>query len=415
MKRTHAKSLIAKHSHTMNKKLLNATLVLLLLLTGVPAATAQVTPTAVHKGNATSTAKNDTADNNLFLNAKAKIQETSGKVKGKVSSHKDKKKAEIIAALEAKEAKTIALQKRRDVQARKMMEQIAPERRPGTLTYALRDNHNLKMDVWQPQQQREDKACVVYVFGGGFFCGSRNDSSSIAACQALTDQGFVAVSIDYRLGLAETAVDTVSLHNITNPFIRSINWAVEDLSAAIAYLCKHAAEIGIDPTRIVLTGASAGAITVLQTDYCRANALPAASALPADFVPMAVISYSGALLVENGTMKYDAPPAPTCLMHGTEDRIVHYSGMRPSLRMSLKGSSKIANVMQRDGSPYWFFRFKNRGHEVNTYLPATIGLFTLFVDMAEEDRVTFLDATYEDVGLPPSPNVKDNVFDLYFK
>jgi predicted esterase len=374
---------------------------------------AQVDSITAHKKNVTLSNSTTHKDSTHFI--KAGMNKVTGSVKSRVDKHRAKKKADFIAMVEAKEEKEKVLQTRRDIQSRKMMEKIDPAQRPSTFTYALRENRNLKLDVWQPEDQRDDKACVIYVFGGGFFCGSRNDSLSISACRALTDKGFVAISIDYRLGLTDTKIDTLMLANITNPFLRSINWAVEDLSAAITYVCKHAEELNIDPKRIILTGASAGAITVLQTDYCRVNGYAPARDLPAEFTPMAVISYSGALFVENGKMKYTTPPAPTFLLHGTADRIVNYRSLRPSLKLSLKGSCKIANVMKNNNYQYWIYRFKDRGHEVNTYLPATIDEFTLFVDMIEEGRVTTCDATYEDMSLPQSPNVNKNIIDLYFK
>ena len=70
-----------------------------------------------------------------------------------------------------------------------------------TYTFATRDTMELKLDVYQPQHPRPDHACVLYVFGGGFMSGQRNDKYSVQCCQLLADKGFVAIAIDYRLYL----------------------------------------------------------------------------------------------------------------------------------------------------------------------------------------------------------------------
>ena len=52
-----------------------------------------------------------------------------------------------------------------------------------TFTFAQRDTLSLKMDVYQPSNPRPDHSCVVYVFGGGFISGERNNvSNTYASC-----------------------------------------------------------------------------------------------------------------------------------------------------------------------------------------------------------------------------------------
>ncbi len=326
---------------------------------------------------------------------------------------KSKSRLWLENMVEEKKAKELALRRQSELQALEYLQQLPVERRPETFTYANRDHYNLKLDVWHPAKPRDDKACVIYLFAGGFFSGSRNDSASIAACRALTEQGFVAISIDYRRGLNKLDLDTVKLKNIVVPFERSINEAVEDLCDAIAYVCSHATELNIDTARIVLTGSSAGAITVLQTDYGRVNQQPLVAALPATFEPLAVIAYAGAIMTPDERLHYNNTPAPTFLLHGTLDKIVNYKGMHPSFSMKLYGSHKIARQLKKKGNTYWIYRYEDRGHEVHAYLPETIDEFTLFVDMACKHRVTYCDASFEDKELPQSPHANDNIFDLY--
>ncbi len=353
------------------------------------------------------------ADGQPILRLKQEKSDSSKLFHKPSISKKSKSRLWLENMVEEKKAKERLLRQKTELQAQAYLQQLPLERRPDTYTYAHRNLYNLKLDVWHPVTPREDKACVIYLFAGGFFSGSRNDSASIAACQALSNQGFVAISIDYRRGLNKLDLDTVKLKNIVTPFERSINEAVEDLCDAIAYVYNHATELNIDTAHIVLTGSSAGAITVLQADYGRVNKQKLVAALPATFEPLAVIAYAGAIMTTDSRLHYKSAPAPTFLLHGTLDKIVNYKGLHPSFSMGLYGSHKIARQLKKMGNTYWIYRYKDRGHEVHAYLPETIDEFTLFVDMACKHRVTYCDATFEDKELPQSPNANDNIFDLY--
>lgn len=271
-----------------------------------------------------------------------------------------------------------------------------------TMVYAHRPSGDLRMDFYQPEHPREDGACVVYVFGGGFCMGERNDTASVEACQALANAGFRVASIDYRLGLRGILIDTAHILKAYKIIGNAISMAAEDCSEAVAYLCNHAEELQIDATKIILTGSSAGAITVLQTDFCRANGMPETATLPADFIPAAVIPYSGAVFVDHRKLNYATPPAPTCFFHGELDRIVNYKRLHASLRSSLNGAHRVQKVFEREHYSHWIIRFPSHGHEVCSYLPYTIGEFTAFVDASLAGRNMCYDVVLEDENLKPS-------------
>ena len=282
-----------------------------------------------------------------------------------------------------------------------------------TFTFAQRDTLSLKMDVYQPSNPRPDHSCVVYVFGGGFISGERNNEHSRKCCQTLADKGFVAIAIDYRLFLKHA--QKVPLLRMYTLFDTAIYQAVEDCSAAIAYICDHAAQWNIDTSRIILTGSSAGAITVLQTDYSRANHLPVSAALPPAFRPAAVVPYAGGLFCGNCQLSYDTPPAPTCFFHGTSDRIVHYNRFRGSLCMSLFGSNKVVKEFKKNNYPHWILRYEDRGHEIAAALPQTIDEFCAFVDATLAGRQMFYDATCVDSSIKRTKWSGLTLLELYAK
>lgn len=284
-------------------------------------------------------------------------------------------------------------------------------RAQNTYTYLVRDTLEMKLDVYQPECPREDRACVVYLFGGGFVMGERNNEYSEKCCRMLAERGFVAVSIDYRLYLKHAPrVPLLKAHTLFDTAIRQ---AVEDCSAALAWLCGHARELNIDTARIVLTGSSAGAITVLQTDYCRANALPPASSLPAGFRPAAVVPYAGGIYCSARGLKYALPPAPTCFFHGTKDRIVNYNSFRGSLQKALFGSNKVAKVFKKNNYSHWILRFEGRGHDIASVMPQTIDEFCAFVDASLSGRVMQYDAFCTDGAIPVTKWTNMSFFDIY--
>ena len=159
-----------------------------------------------------------------------------------------------------------------------------------TYEFVKRDSA-LYLDVYKPLNPREDKAAVISLFGGGFFSGARNNREMKQVAQALTERGFTVISIDYRLGFQdkEMVASHSKLFKLTELFQYCIDIATQDCAAAVAWTCANADMLDIDPSRIILTGSSAGAISVLQLDYCRANTLKDASELPAGWKPAAVV------------------------------------------------------------------------------------------------------------------------------
>lgn len=282
-----------------------------------------------------------------------------------------------------------------------------------TYAFVERDS-TLWLDVWTPEVPRSDKACVVALFGGGFVSGERDNSLQTTIAQQLTARGYTVVSPDYRLGLKDTVKlkSYKGLTDMNDMFQWVIDIAAEDCAAAVAYIVTHAGELNINPDRIVLTGCSAGAITVLQLDYCRANQLPQAAVLPEGWKPAAVVPYAGAVMCK-GKPKYKSAPAPTMLMHGTKDKIVAYKKFPPVLCHALYGANTMFKVFKKQGYPCWIVRYKGIGHEVASFLPGSVDLFCGFVEQVFNGRVTTMDATMHDAKLVPTEWTKMRVFDIY--
>ena len=285
---------------------------------------------------------------------------------------------------------------------------------PTTYRFVERDSA-LFLDVYKPDVPRADKAAVITLFGGGFYLGTRDNWHMKEIAQSLTGRGFTVISIDYRLGLKDSAMVARNrkVSKLTGLFNWCIDIAVEDCAAAVAWVCDNAGMLDIDTSRIILTGNSAGAITVLQLDYYRANSQPGASALPAGWKPAAVVPYAGGIMCHKRDLKYETPPAPTLLMHGTEDKIVKYKSFGLPLSSKIFGARKIDKAMDRQDIPHWFLSYDGKGHEVASWMPGSVDLFCAFVDQTLDGHISTLDARIDDPTLLPTRWTGMTILQLY--
>ncbi len=118
------------------------------------------------------------------------------------------------------------------------------------VVYSTIDGQNLALDAYLPQSASggsdnpAGRPVVVVVHGGGWVGGDKADVHREYISRILAQNGFVAISVNYRL-----APDHV------------YPAAINDLEAAITWLRQPAqiASFGIDPARIAVLGDSSGA------------------------------------------------------------------------------------------------------------------------------------------------------------
>jgi dipeptidyl aminopeptidase/acylaminoacyl peptidase len=243
--------------------------------------------------------------------------------------------------------------------------QFAPT---ATCEYAVRDTCTLLLDIYTPTPgsvttfDGKTKPTVLFVFGGGFIEGRRDESHYMHWFRMLADEGYPIVSIDYRLGLKG-----VHGAGINRTFIkatrRAIDMAVDDLFSATSWLLEHGAEYGIDARNMVVSGSSAGAITVMQGAYELACRSERCASLPDDFNYAGVMSFAGAIYTFKGGPKYAGEPCPILLFHGVKDKIVPYSQISIG-RIFFGGTKPLTKAYKKHGYNYNAYRYVNHGHEI---------------------------------------------------
>ena len=264
-----------------------------------------------------------------------------------------------------------------------------------TAVYAVKEGSELKLDIYRSDVPTlQPQPCLMFIFGGGFKEGSRDGENYLPYFNYFAERGFTVVSIDYRLGMkGEKAPTPLRL----KPLRHAIKVAVEDLYTATNYLLEHAESLFIDPTRIIISGSSAGAITVLQADYEERNNRPSAAILPDYFHYAGVISFAGGIFSTEGLPSYAQPPAPTLFFHGTADRLVPYN-KSAFLRTGMFGSKSLTKRFRKQGYPYLFYSMESIGHEVANYpmvdfLPEINRFITHF---AFQRKQWLIDIRYQD-------------------
>lgn len=252
-----------------------------------------------------------------------------------------------------------------------------------TFLYSVKGQDSLYLDRYFPSPTGENGAfepgkrpCLIFVFGGGFFTGEKDQPLYIPYYHWLVGKGYNVVAIDYRLGLKPLAAQAANPGEakqktgplkMVNMLFNSVNMAVEDFYDATVFVLSRSGEWGIDTSRIIGCGSSAGAITVLQSEYYLTNnngsRYPLANRLPANFKYAGIISFAGAIAKKGGKIKWEALPSPIQLFHGDADSNVPYDKIK-TLFGGLYGSKFIAGQLAEIEAPYYFFTEGNATHTV---------------------------------------------------
>jgi alpha/beta superfamily hydrolase len=271
---------------------------------------------------------------------------------------------------------------------------------------------SLTMDIYQPDGDTLlARPLIVWVHGGSFIGGTKNDPDVTALCNRFAKRGYVCASINYRLGM--------STPNQTNA-TKAVYRAVQDMKAAVRYFRQDAAGpqvYRIDPNTIFGGGSSAGGFTALHLAY-----LDQPSELPSqiDTVAMgglegnsgnpgypsninAVVNLCGAL----GDKTWMTPgEEPLCSMHGTVDNTVPYSNAMLYMLnvfpiMVVDGSYAIHGHANQIGVPNVMYTYFGAGHVPYVASAAYMDTTVRFVS-------NFL---YNQLGCPPSdPNPYPNTY-----
>lgn len=99
-----------------------------------------------------------------------------------------------------------------------------------------------RLDFYATRARRGAAPLIIFVHGGGWRQGDKRNATGVEKIDHFTGRGFAFASVNYRLVPGARVEDQA-----------------QDVANAIASLVAHADELGVDASRILLAGHSAGA------------------------------------------------------------------------------------------------------------------------------------------------------------
>lgn len=185
----------------------------------------------------------------------------------------------------------------------------------GTAVDYTGSNVLLTLDAYYENSTRTNRPVVILTHGGGFGAGDKGYTVAQGnfypdMATAFATNGFVAFSINYRLW-----------PGCSDGCTQEIDMAVEDVMSALSWIREHSTYYGIDATKVLIGGDSAGGGLAVNASYRSTN----------------VNSFLGCISLWGGVPPYgtDVHPVntcpitpqtpPTCMIHGTADTVVPYA------------------------------------------------------------------------------------------
>ncbi|MDB6006913.1 MAG: hypothetical protein JWR15_3900, partial [Prosthecobacter sp.] len=228
------------------------------------------------------------------------------------------------------------------------------------VVYKKIGDRELNLEIFEPAGLKpgDKRACFVAIHGGGWTSGSPR--SMYAFTDHCAKLGMVAISVQYRLYKAKTPV--------------TVSECVKDARAALRYVRAHAAELGVDPHKIIANGASAGGHLAAATamfdgvdhadEDLQVSCHPDALVLFSPVIDTSLEGYGNAKIGErwqelSPAHQVRAGLPPTLLFHGTGDATTPFKGAQLFTDAMRKAGNRIELVAPKDAIHTYMFKDAN--------------------------------------------------------
>jgi acetyl esterase/lipase len=241
--------------------------------------------------------------------------------------------------------------------------------------YKETDTVALQLYLYRPAENRVDSLipAVIFFFGGGWVGGTPKQFKP--HCQFLASHGIVGIAAEYR---------------VKNRHGTSPTDAIMDAKSALRWLKKNGMELGIDTSRILAAGGSAGghlaaAIATIDDINDPSDDL-AVSPMPAALILFNPVLNTEVLpdRFENQESAFKASPMnfvdkdipPTLIFHGTDDSLVPYDSILEFQR-KMQDTGNYCEVILFGGMGHGFF---NKGKHDDRPYRRTLAIMKQFID-----------------------------------
>lgn len=241
----------------------------------------------------------------------------------------------------------------------------------------------LELDIYVPEGIDTPKPLILFIHGGAFYVGDKQESAYIDFCRRFAAMGYVTASMNYRLGF----------HLGKGEIERAAYMALQDANAALRYLVSNSGKYGINPDLIFVAGSSAGSITALNLAFMTEDDSPdsahggeglfkkedlggideSGNDIDAKFSIKAVANMWGAV---SSLDMLSNSRTDIISFHGNADEIVPYAEGYPfskagrlvskGLSEKMYGSICIDSVARKLGLRSELYIFEGEGHALNT-------------------------------------------------
>jgi acetyl esterase/lipase len=229
------------------------------------------------------------------------------------------------------------------------------------ITYCQANGLDLQMDMARDDAFSGPRPTVIFVHGGGWYDGTKEDYTSAALFFA--SSGYVAFTLSYRLTSLPTEFD--------DPYAVGAQYPdpVEDVGCALDHILTNAEQYAVDQSRVAFFGDSAGAHLALLTAY-RDTRIAAVVAwyTPTQLLKLyqtsaeadRIVRFLGGTPAQVGAARYsEASPVsyvgedsqPTLVIQGTADTIVPPAQAR-LLQQALAPFSRVSRFIYIQGADH---------------------------------------------------------------
>lgn len=206
----------------------------------------------------------------------------------------------------------------------------------------------LKLDIYTPDNNNKNRPVFLFIHGGGFRGGSKQQKQIIHWANYFTARGWVFISANYRLKkhngtIPQKWIDfTSNLPKEQAPQFLAVYPAIRDAKAAMRWVVANAEKYHINTDYITVGGGSAGAITAIgigvsePEDYrdelsTEEDSTLESTNLDQEYQVKTIIDLWGsnvALRILNqmyGKQRFNSNMPPLLVAHGTLDPTVKFS------------------------------------------------------------------------------------------
>lgn len=237
--------------------------------------------------------------------------------------------------------------------------QIFDEVSKQTVTYI--EKKGLEMDIYQATDDTlKNRPVILFVHGGGFAGGARNEPEIMDFCKNMARRGIAAVSITYTLVMKGKSF---SCDRPAEEKLWTFKHVGLEISEGTNYLLKNKSDLRIDPDLIVLAGSSAGAEAVFHAAFWDETKINLAE----NFRYAGLISMAGAIY--DLDLINESTAIPMQLFHGTCDDLVpygtaphHYCEENETGYLILHGPGAITEKLRTMNKGYYLITGCNDNH-----------------------------------------------------